>query len=100
MPRQPFRPLAATLRRRFALLTVVALTLSAPTAWAAEVKAADAARIGCVPPGVWADGTGTAVEPVPLLRRISEAPVILLGSSTTSRTTTAGSSIPWPGFMR
>ena len=79
MPRQPFRPLAATLRRRFALLTVVALTLSAPTAWAAEVKAADAARIGCVPPGVWADGTGTAVEPVPLLRRISEALVILLG---------------------
>ena len=74
MPRQPFRPLAAVLHRRFALLTVVALSLSAPTVWAA-----DAARIGCVPPGVWADGTGTAVEPVPLLRRIAEAPVVLLG---------------------
>ncbi|WP_434614722.1 ChaN family lipoprotein [Azospirillum sp. B2RO_4] len=79
MPRQPFRPLAAVPRLRFALLTVAALFLSAPTAWAAEARAEDAARIGCVPPGVWADGTGTAVEPVPLLRRIAEAPVVLLG---------------------
>lgn len=79
MPRQPFRPAAAVPRRRIALLTVAALFLSAPTAWATEAKAEDAARIGCVPPGVWADGTGTAVEPVPLLRRIAEAPVVLLG---------------------
>ncbi|WP_247892133.1 ChaN family lipoprotein [Azospirillum sp. Sh1] len=79
MPRQPFRPAVAVPRRRLALLTVAALFLSAPTAWATEAKAEDAARIGCVPPGVWADGTGTAVEPVPLLRRIAEAPVVLLG---------------------
>lgn len=79
MPRQPFRPAAAVPRRRFALLTVAALFLGAPTAWATEAKAEDAVRIGCVPPGVWADGTGVAVEPVPLLRRIAEAPVVLLG---------------------
>ena len=78
MPRQPFRP-AAVPRRRLALLTVAALFLGAPTAWATEARAEDAARIGCVPPGVWADGTGTAVAPVPLLRRIAEAPVVLLG---------------------
>nr|WP_295829710.1 ChaN family lipoprotein [uncultured Azospirillum sp.] len=79
MPRQPFRPAAAVPRRRVALLTVAALFLSAPTAWATEAKAEDAVRIACVPPGVWADGTGMAVEPVPLLRRIAEAPVVLLG---------------------
>lgn len=79
MPRQPFRPAAPVPRLRFALLTVAALVLSAPSAWATEARAEDAARIGCVPPGVWADGTGTAVEPVPLLRRIAEAPVVLLG---------------------
>ena len=79
MPRQPFRPAAAVPRRRVALLTVAALFLSAPTAWATEARAEDAVRIGCVPPGVWADGTGVAVEPVPLLRRIAEAPVVLLG---------------------
>lgn len=79
MPRQPFRPAAPVPRLRFALLTVAALFLSAASAWAAEARAEDAPRIGCVPPGVWADGTGTAVEPVPLLRRIAEAPVVLLG---------------------
>jgi uncharacterized iron-regulated protein len=50
------------------------LAMSTPAAWAAE-----AARVACVPPGVWADGTGAAVEPVPLLRRLAEAPVVLLG---------------------
>ncbi|SMF82485.1 Uncharacterized iron-regulated protein [Azospirillum oryzae] len=79
MPRQPFRPAAPVPRLRFALLTVAALFLSVPAARATEARAEDAARIGCVPPGVWADGTGTAVEPVPLLRRIAEAPVVLLG---------------------
>ncbi|WP_255543089.1 hypothetical protein [Azospirillum sp. INR13] len=53
-----------------------------------------------MPPGVWADGTGTAVEPVPLLRRLADAPVVLLGSSMTRPTTTVGSSTPWPACMR
>ncbi|CAO3414808.1 ChaN family lipoprotein [Azospirillum endophyticum] len=73
MPRQPFRPVASVPRQRLALLTAAALFLTAP-AWAA-----DTARVGCVPPGAWADGGGTPVEPVPLLRRLAEAPVVLLG---------------------
>ncbi|MFX5157779.1 ChaN family lipoprotein, partial [Acinetobacter baumannii] len=54
---------------------VAALSLVA----APDVRAEDAARTGCVPPGAWADGTGAAVEPVPLLRRLADAPVVLLG---------------------
>lgn len=74
MPRQPFRPFAPSLRRRLALLTVAALSLTASAGWAAEPT-----RVACVPPGVWADGAGAAVEPLPLLRRLAEAPVVLLG---------------------
>lgn len=74
MPRQPARPVAPVSRLRIASLVLAALALGAPSA-----RAEDAARIGCVPPGVWADGTGTAMEPVPLLRRLAEAPVVLLG---------------------
>ncbi|CAO3351597.1 ChaN family lipoprotein [Azospirillum palustre] len=74
MPRQPFRPLAPSLRRRLALLTVTALSMTASAGWAAEPS-----RVACVPPGVWADSAGAAVEPVPLLRRLAEAPVVLLG---------------------
>ncbi|MBK1839850.1 ChaN family lipoprotein [Azospirillum sp. YIM B02556] len=54
-------------------MTAAVLSLTAP-AWAA-----DAGRVGCLPPGAWADGTGAAMEPVPLLRRLAEAPVVLLG---------------------
>lgn len=74
MPRQPFRPLAPKSRRRFALVTIATLVMTAPAAWGAE-----AARVACVPPGAWADGTGAVMEPVPLLRRLAEAPVVLLG---------------------
>nr|WP_255635368.1 ChaN family lipoprotein [Azospirillum sp. 412522] len=73
MPRQPFRPAAAVSRLRFAVLTAATLCLITG-AWAA-----DTARVGCVPPGAWADGTGAAMEAVPLLRRLAEAPVVLLG---------------------
>ncbi|CAO3353806.1 ChaN family lipoprotein [Azospirillum melinis] len=74
MPRQPFRPLASLLRRRLVPLTVTALSLTASAGWTAEPL-----RVTCVPPGVWADSAGAAVEPVPLLRRLAEAPVVLLG---------------------
>ncbi|QCG88550.1 PDZ domain-containing protein [Azospirillum sp. TSH100] len=56
------------------MLTFAALSLATSAGWAAEPE-----RVACVPPGVWADGTGAAVEPVPLLRRVADAPVILLG---------------------
>ncbi|MBP2305030.1 ChaN family lipoprotein [Azospirillum melinis] len=74
MPRQPFRPLASLLRRRLVLLTVTALSLTASVG-----RAAEPLQVACVPPGVWADSAGAAVEPVPLLRRLAEAPVVLLG---------------------
>lgn len=75
--RQIFRPIPPLLAGPFRLVPLVFAALS--LAVASGVRAEDAARIGCVPPGVWADGTGTAVEPVPLLRRLAEAPVVLLG---------------------
>nr|WP_246513085.1 ChaN family lipoprotein [Azospirillum picis] len=59
---------------RTILPAAVALALCTAGALAQEVQ-----RTGCVPPGIWADGTGAAVEPVPLLRRIADSPVVLLG---------------------
>ncbi|ANC92147.1 PDZ domain-containing protein [Azospirillum humicireducens] len=60
---------------RLVPLVFAALAVTA----APDIRAEEAARVGCVPPGVWADGTGTALEPVPLLRRLADAPVVLLG---------------------
>ncbi|WP_244433575.1 ChaN family lipoprotein [Azospirillum sp. B506] len=80
LPRQPFRPFTPFFRHRVGLLTAAAaLALAAPVALAATGGAAEATRTACVPPGAWADGTGATVEPVPLLRRLADAPVILLG---------------------
>lgn len=63
--------MAPTLARS-ALLIVLLLLPSA-------ASRAEQAKPACVPPGVWADGDGRPVESVPLLRRVAEAPVILLG---------------------
>ncbi|WP_247894210.1 ChaN family lipoprotein [Azospirillum sp. B510] len=88
MPRQPFRLAAPAPRRLIALLGLAFLSFADPfraadaqaaDARATDVGSGDAVRTGCVPPGLWADGTGAAMEPVPLMRRLSEAPVVLLG---------------------
>lgn len=55
-----------------ALLLLTALPLRAE-------EEAPAPAPACVAPGVWADGTGQAVEPAPMLRRVADQPVILLG---------------------
>ncbi|WP_245986526.1 ChaN family lipoprotein [Azospirillum thermophilum] len=66
-----------------AALAAAATASPAPSATAtpAAAPAGSPARSGsaCVPPGVWADGAGKPAEPVPTLRRIAEAPAVLLG---------------------
>ncbi|PWC34780.1 signal protein PDZ [Azospirillum sp. TSO35-2] len=57
------------------MLAVALWGLSPP----GTATAAEGARTGCVPPGVWADGEGKPVPPVPLLRRVAESAAILLG---------------------
>ncbi len=54
----------------FVLLLLAALPLRAEETTPAPT---------CVAPGIWADATGQPQDPAPLLRRIAEQPVILLG---------------------
>lgn len=60
-------------RLPFPALPILLLALAAGPLRAEEVRTA------CVAPGVWADSTGAALEPAPLLRRLAERPAILLG---------------------
>ncbi|CAO3423645.1 ChaN family lipoprotein [Azospirillum doebereinerae] len=57
--------------RRLPLLALLLLT-------AFPLRAEEAAS-ACVAPGVWADATGQRLEGAPLLRRVAEQPVVLLG---------------------
>ncbi|MBP2230300.1 putative iron-regulated protein [Azospirillum agricola] len=57
--------------RRLPLLALLLLT-------ALPLRAEETAP-ACVPPGVWADGTGRRQETAPLLRRVAEQPAVLLG---------------------
>ncbi len=71
----PFRPSAALAAPMLLAPILLVALLLAPLA---ALHAAEAGS-ACVPPGAWADGDGQPVEPLPLLRRVAEAPVILLG---------------------